>query len=474
MLFSSFTYMLMFLPLVLLGAVGLRRLAGAKASQAWVLVASIVFYGWFKPSNLPFLLGSIVVNWALAAAMDRRNETPRKRLLQLGLVLNIGYLCVFKYVNFFLGSISFLLPKTFHFPELEFPLGISFFTLMQIMYLVDTHDELLPAMGLFDYATFVSFFPYVIAGPISRAKRIQHQFKDFGGKEGQTGALLSRGLFLFVIGLAKKALLATVFASIADAGFNTRAHLSAMEAWLFSFAYAMQIYFDFSGYSDMAMGSAMMLGIEIPQNFRRPFRSLSLIEFWTRWHISLSQFITNYLYTPALRAMWKISLFTSALATLLAMTIAGLWHGPAWTFIVYGVIHGVGLGVNQYWRKKKMPVLPKFVSWLLTFVVVDIALLFFRASDLHSAFRMVAAMVDPRHGLAMPTLHAATQSLSVFSRYVVVGIGVFAAFFWKSSDELSLEFKPTLRYAVAAYSLLVASCLFMVFNVSQDFLYFKF
>jgi alginate O-acetyltransferase complex protein AlgI len=172
--------------------------------------------------------------------------------------------------------------------------------------------------------------------------------------------------------------------------------------------------------------------------------------------------------------MWKISLFTSALATLLAMTIAGLWHGPAWTFIVYGVIHGVGLGVNQYWRKKKMPVLPKFVSWLLTFVVVDIALLFFRASDLHSAFRMVAAMVDPRHGLAMPTLHAATQSLSVFSRYVVVGIGVFAAFFWKSSDELSLEFKPTLRYAVAAYSLLVASCLFMVFNVSQDFLYFKF
>ena len=474
MLFSSFSYMFAFFPLVVAGAFGLRRVAGAKAAQAWVLIASLVFYGWFKPSNLPFLVGSILMNWVVGGAIGRSEGRARKRLLQVGLAFNIGYLCVFKYVNFFVGSIGFLLPRDFHLAELEFPLGISFFTLAQIMYLVDTYERLQPPVGLFDYASFVSFFPYVIAGPIAKSRRMLHQFGDFGGKPGQAGEMLCRGAFLFVIGLAKKALLATAFASIADAGFNTRNHLSAVEAWTFSLAYTLQIYFDFSGYSDMAIGSALLLGIEIPRNFDAPLRARSLIEFWERWHISLSQFIATYLYTPMLRAMRKRTLFTSAIATLAAMTIAGLWHGPAWTFVLFGVIHGVGLGINQYWRKKKQPKLPLFVSWMITFVVIDIALLIFRSQDVPTAGRMLAEMANPRHAFGGLVLLPALASMTAFSKYVLVGVGVVAAFFWKSSDELSREFKPTLRSLFATYTILVASCVYMVFNVAQDFLYFKF
>ena len=333
MLFNSSQYMAVFLPLVVILCIVLRKTAGPKAAQALVLVASLVFYSWFKPANLPYLLGSVLVNWWLVGLMDRAQgdaaQPRRKRLMQFGLVLNIGYLCTFKYINFFLTSISFLLPKGFHFPELEFPLGISFFTLMQIMYLVDTYEGLLPAMGLFDYATFVSFFPYVISGPIAKSKRMQHQFGDFGGKPGQELELFTRGLFLFSIGLGKKVLLADAFARLADIGFAPTAHLSSLEAWSFALAYSMQMYFDFSGYSDMAIGSALMLGIEIPRNFDAPLRSTSISEFWQRWHISLSQFITTYLYTPLMKAMRKRKLFkstlvTSAVAIFFAMCIAGL------------------------------------------------------------------------------------------------------------------------------------------------------
>jgi D-alanyl-lipoteichoic acid acyltransferase DltB (MBOAT superfamily) len=340
------------------------------------------------------------------------------------------------------------------------------------MYLVDTYEQLLPPMDLFDYSTFVSFFPYVISGPIARAKRIQHQFGDFGGKAGAPAELIARGVFLFSIGLFKKVLLADAFAKLADPGFSPTAHLSALEAVIASVAYTLQLYFDFSGYSDMAIGSALMLGIEIPRNFDAPLRSKSVIEFWTRWHISLSQFITSYIYTPIVKSLWRVSLFTSALATLLAMTIAGLWHGPAWTFVLYGLIFGVALGINQYWRKKKMPVLPAFVSWLATFAVVDVALLFFRAPNVATAFHILGAMVNFRQPLATATLRASVSLTLVNKAMLVVGAGV--AFFGKSSDQLSREFKPSFSNALSTSAAFVASCLFLCFNTSQSFLYFQF
>jgi len=472
MLFNSSEYMAMFFPVVLVGCLLLRKHAGPKAAQAWILAASLFFYTWNKSAYLPCLAGSILVNWLLARTLSAAAQPARKRLLQLSLVLNITYLCLFKYVNFFLTGFGSLL-HGFHLPDLEFPLGISFFTLMQIMYLVDVYEQLLPPLNLFDYSTFVSFFPYVISGPIARAKRIKHQFGDFGGKDGAPAELLARGLFLFTIGLFKKVLLADAFAKLANPGFAAADHLSAIEAIVASLAYTLQIYFDFSGYSDMAIGSALMLGIEIPRNFDAPLRSKSIIEFWTRWHISLSQFITTYLYTPIMKSLRRISLFTSALATLIAMTIAGLWHGPAWTFVLYGVIFGLALAINQYWRKKNMPVLPGFVSWMLTFAVVNIALLVFRSENVPAAVHMLAAMFNLHHPLEVATLCAAMANLTLVNRLMLL-LGTGVAFFGKSSDVLSREFKPSLANAIGVGAALVASGLFMCFNTSQSFLYFQF
>ena len=472
MLFNSSEYMAVFFPAVLILCILLRRFASAKAAQAWILIASLGFYTWWKPANLPYLLGSITVNWMLARAIGGAAQPARKRLLQVALVLNIGYLCVFKYVNFFLASFGLLL-HGLHLPDLEFPLGISFFTLAQIMYLVDVYEQLLLPLDLFDYSTFVSFFPYVISGPIARAKRIKHQFGDFGGKPGSGADVLARGFYLFTLGLSKKVLLADAFAKLANPGFVPGAALSSVEALVFSVAYVLQIYFDFSGYSDMAIGSALMLGLEIPRNFDAPLRSKSVIEFWTRWHISLSQFITTYLYTPIIKSMWRISLFTSALATFLAMTIAGLWHGPAWTFVAYGVIFGVALGVNQYWRKKKMPVLPAFVSWMVTFAVVDVALLFFRSVSLQAATQMTRELLDVRHAFGHALLTPAVVDLTILNKFMIV-LGVVLAFFGESSDELSREFKPTLLNALGTSAVFVTTCLFLAFNTSSSFLYFQF
>ena len=473
MLLNSSEYMALFFPCVVVGCIVLRRFAGPKAAQVWILIASVVFYGWWKPSHLPYLLGSILVNQVLVGAVGNAGQPLRKRLLQLGLFLNVGYLCLFKYVNFLLSNLSFVVPKGFHFVDLEFPLGISFFTLTQIMYLVDVYESLLPPMKLFDYATFISFFPYVISGPIPKAKRMLHQIGDFGGKDGAFSVMFTRGAFLFTIGLAKKVLFADTFGRIANTGFNTTAHLSALEAWAFTLFYVFQIYFDFSGYSDMAIGSALMLGIEIPRNFDAPLRSLSIIEFWTRWHISLSQFITTYLYTPLVKSMWRISLTTSAIATIIAMSIAGLWHGPAWTFVIYGLIHGVALACNQYWRKKKMPHIPAFPSWLLTFIVVIVALLFFRANSLHAAATMAASLINPSHPLMAGILVPAVRDVPMLN-LLMLPFGAVIAFFGKSSDDLSRNFVPTMTNAVGTAGLFAFSCIIMAFNTTQNFLYFQF
>jgi alginate O-acetyltransferase complex protein AlgI len=215
MLFNSFVYLLAFLPLVVLLTIGARTLWGPRAAQLIVLVASLIFYGWFKPANLWYLGASIVVNFILAQRIAKLEQPQKKQLLILGLALNVGYLCVFKYVNFLLGSISFIGHGKPYLPDLAFPLGISFFTLSQIMYLVDCYEGLLPALNLLDHATFVAFFPYVISGPIAKAKRMAHQFGNFGGEPGTRSALLSRGLLLFTMGLFKKVVFADAFARIA-------------------------------------------------------------------------------------------------------------------------------------------------------------------------------------------------------------------------------------------------------------------
>ena len=477
MLFASFRYILIFLPAAVLGVIAVRKLLGPRAAQVWVLAASVVFYTAGKPFNLVYLLASISVNWLVARSLERTEGAARKRLLVGGLVLNVAYLCLFKYLGFFASIISFALPPGYRVPELGFPLGISFFTITQIMYLVDCYEDTLAAGSLFDHATFVAFFPYLISGPLGRAKRMRHQFGNFGGDAGVRTELLARGVFLFALGLFKKAVFADAFAQVATFGSTSAHNLSAVEGWIFSVAYVMQVYFDFSGYSDMAIGSALMLGVEIPRNFDKPFSAKSIIEFWQRWHISLTNFITTYLYTPILKSFSRRTLFNSALATFFAMGIAGLWHGGAWTFIVWGFLHGALLAINQYWRKKNMPHVPAFLSWLLTFACWTITMVYFGAGSVSQANARCLAMFNPHH--AFRVANVTSLELQVYglgirlSRWPLL-VGVLCSIFGPSSEEMGRDFRPSALNCAYAVGLTAISLLLVNSTISTPFVYFRF
>jgi D-alanyl-lipoteichoic acid acyltransferase DltB (MBOAT superfamily) len=251
-------------------------------------------------------------------------------------------------------------------------------------------------------------------------------------------------------------------------------HLSAVECWIFSIAYTLQIYFDFSGYSDMAIGSALMLGVEIPRNFDAPLRSKSIIEFWQRWHISLSDFITSYLYTPILKSFERATLATASIATLIAMTIAGLWHGPSWTFVLFGLLHGIGLVANQYWRKKKMPKLNWFPSWLLTFILVDVAFIFFRSPSVPAGAIMARNLFNPHDAFTTHNWRAMHDGFSLKVFGIPMVAGSILAVYGKASDQMAHEFKRNYRTVAAVSALMIISWLFINSTISQSFVYFKF
>jgi len=472
MLFNSFPFLLLFLPVVALLNAALVRYAGQRSAQAWLLCASLYFYGNSKPSFVLLLLASIMFNWGLARwMMSQPEEGRRKLLLQLGLTANIAFLCSFKYVNFLLINLAALNGPRFTLPDWDFPLGISFFVLTQVMYLVDTYQGLNAPNSLFDHATLVSLFPYVSSGPLVRSRTIVAQFRAFQFTESRLD-LACRGLYLFAIGLFKKVALADSFATLADAGYGTAQNLSTVEAWIATFAYLFQIYFDFSGYSDMAVGAAWMIGIDIPQNFNAPYRSKSISEFWQRWHISLSNFITNYLFTPILRSMGKATLRTSIIATLLAMGIAGLWHGPAWNFVVFGLLHGVGLAANQAWKKKKRK-MPDWLGWLVTLIFVNITFVFFRSPSIPAALNLLASLLPHTNPFGFRNL-ALLLPLTPLTLLRPVVAGVVLAFAFQTAGEMAGNFRKSVLTAVAAAALLLVSMLFINSTVAKQFVYFAF
>jgi D-alanyl-lipoteichoic acid acyltransferase DltB (MBOAT superfamily) len=471
MLFNSFRFTLLFLPLT----AGIYALLGARAThrvrQTWILICSVFFYAVGQTSNLPLLLASIVFNWAVARAMMSRPEAKARRiLLGCGIGVDIGALFLFKYFNFLLHSLAFLFPAGHLLPDWNIPLGLSFFTLTQVMYLVDTYHGLNGPNSLFDHATVVTFFPYLTSGPLVRLRAVAPQLRGASRQDGYPD-VVCRGLYLFSLGIAKKVILADSFTAVADAGFNCIRDFSLFEAWAFTVAFLFQLYFDFSGYSDMAVGAAWMMGIDIPQNFNGPLRATSVTEFWQRWHISLSTFITNYLYTPILRSMRRATLSASVVATILAMALAGLWHGPAWTYVLYGFSHGVALATNQVWRRSKLN-MPDWAGWLVTQMFAAASLVFFRAADTQSAMRMLSRLVPHANALDTSALKAVPVSASVIGVPVIAAL--IAAYAPQSSTKLASAFRPTVSTAVKTAALLLASMMFMNSAPAKQFVYFGF
>jgi len=485
MLFHSFVYLLLFLPVI----VGVHWLLMKRSKwpwpQVWLLLASLFFYTRAGSANLPLLLGSILFNWAIARQMMGQTDVSRRKLyLWAGLTANIIVLFLFKYVQLFLNTIAYFHGPRLSFPDWGFPLGVSFFTLTQIMYLVDAYPRapaspaarkifrgLTVPNSLFDHATFVAFFPYVTSGPLARVRKVVPQLGEYLMPEPPL-QLVCRGLFLFSMGLAKKVVLGDSFASIADAGFAAVSDYSMLEAWIFCFASLFHLYFDFSGYSDMALGAAWMLGIDIPQNFNAPLRSRSIFEFWQRWHISLSNFITEYLFTPLLRTMGRPTLAKSAIATILAMTIAALWHGPAWTFVAWGLAHGLALASHQVWKRRKLE-MPDWLGWLVTIIFLSSTIVFLRATSLDSAGHMLSRLWPHGDMFGRSALRGLIpDSPTALFRPVVVGVVV--AFFFKSSMEYAQDFRPSFQTALASTVLLVVSLIFMNSAPARQFIYSAF
>src|ERR1700761_7294189 len=347
MLFSSYTFLFQFLPATALAFAAARR----HSPRAGILVlagASLFFYGAWKPTYLLLLLASIGANFSLGLLME--NPLRRRSVGMLGVTLNLALLCYFKYTGFLLGSIHALTGVPLPFVNVVLPLGISFFTFQQIAYLVDVMRGAKVERDIVAYALFVSFFPHLIAGPLVHHAEMIPQFKR--GRTGRSSVLAARGLAIFAAGLFKKVVIADNLAQFVSPVF---AHLDAgggvttSWAWLATLAYTLQIYFDFSGYSDMAVGLALLFGIRLPVNFRSPYKAASIIEFWRRWHITLSRFLRDYLYIPL--GGNRLGEQRRYLNLAVTMLLGGLWHGAGWTFLIWGGLHGVYLCANHLWQR---------------------------------------------------------------------------------------------------------------------------
>jgi D-alanyl-lipoteichoic acid acyltransferase DltB (MBOAT superfamily) len=487
--FNSFAFLLGFLPAVWLGYFGLARGLGSAPARWFLVAASLIFYAWGAPWQLFVLIPSAAINYALVRmladeARDGRPGPSRKALLVSGLTFNVGLLAYFKYTNFFLQTFARASGAELPLLQIALPVGISFFTIQQVAYLVDAYQGILKVPNAREYAVAVAFFPKLLNGPILRAKE---SFPALGTAEiGPSYDKVCCGLYLLSLGLAKKMLIADALANVVNDGFDRPRPIALIESWVASVAFTFQLYFDFGGYADMAIGLGLLFGIELPANFDSPYHSRSVIEFWKRWHITLSRFITTYIYTPIVKAFPRPSFAWALWATLLSMLIAGLWHGAALTYVVFGALHGLGLIVNHLWKKTRRKV-PGFLAWLATFVYINAAFVFFRATDVQAALRMLRAMVG-LEGIMLPA--PLEPWLGFFGRlglrFGVGALGVetlYKAFFTllvgalilaqkTNSELLRRSFRPSLRSAALAGALLAYSVLH--FTSVREFLYFNF
>ena len=417
MLFNSYIFIFLFLPVTLLG----YTLLGKNRTLViyWLTLASWVFYSFWNPVYFPLLLGSIIVNFGLGKLIARRNS---KMILIWGIGLNLALIAYYKYSGFFL---SMAIPNdspAFSLASTILPLGISFFTFQQIAYLVDTYKKQTVKHSFSEYALFVSFFPQLIAGPIVQQKDVLPQFHRNKFKLSQR--LLFFGLSYFILVLFKKVAVADTFGQFASPLFvqaGAGEALGFIEAWSAALAYTFQLYFDFSAYSDMAIGLALMFGIKLPLNFYSPYKALNISDFWRRWHITLSHFLRDYLYIPlggnrAGKSRKYFNLIT-------VMLLGGLWHGAGWTFILWGGLHGIYLVINQMWwalrNKFKLPSIPAIISWAITFTSVVFAWVLFRAESMDIAINIWRGMIGANSFTLTLTPHTGLLGLSLLGGFII-------------------------------------------------------
>jgi len=447
MVFNSFAFLLLFFPLTLAGFYLLGRRKQSWAAL-WIILASLVFYCLWDYRALPLLLASIAGNYyAGQRIIAADGQLGRKRWLIAALAFNLLFLGFFKYVNFFIGSINSLLDHQIQALAIIVPIGISFFTFTQISLLVDAYYQKITRLDALQYLLFVSYFPYIVAGPVLHHQEMMAQFHD-KNRYALDGNNLASGLALFVLGLAKKLLLADNLVPLIDAVFAD-SQPQLLQAWLGMLAYSFQLYFDFSGYSDMAIGVSRCLGFNLPLNFNSPYKAASISEFWLRWHISLSRFLRNYLYIPlGGNRHGQLSRYRNLLLTML---LGGLWHGANWTFVVWGGLHGLYLCIQhgwQFWRGKRARAEHPLVAGatrVLTLLAILVAWCFFRAPDLASALEILAGLIGA-NGVSL------VNEVSPWG-YAMLASAMAIAFLSPNTNEIVLSLDRFYQQGLPAFSL---------------------
>jgi alginate O-acetyltransferase complex protein AlgI len=483
MLFNSYAFLFVFLPIVLVG----YEVAGwfhRRVVVAWLGFMSLMFYAYWRPAFLIVLVASIAINYFAAGLISRHipNRINSVIWLWTAIFLNLTALGYFKYLFPWLNFFSHVAGSSAHWTNVALPLGISFFTFTQIAFLVDLQQGVARQQDLSSYVLFVTFFPHLIAGPILHHKDMMPQFQQ-DRKYGLRLSDVSVGFSWFIMGLGKKVLLADVFAKSADAVFHATVPVPALAAWRGALCYALELYFDFSGYSDMALGLARMFSIDFPLNFNSPYKATSIIDFWQRWHMTLSHYITDYLYSPLqfwIRDRRRKSgkpVNRAAFATpggfgsmiafpmLFTMFIAGVWHGAGPQFILYGVLHGFFLTVNHGWNifrqhrttrtatqsiGRFMGMIYHVSSVLLTFLCVLVTLVFFRANSVRQALSLLAGMIGI-HG-AGPSAFALSHEENERNTFIRIVIGLFIVWVMPNTQQILSRFKPSLAAKMVSES----------------------
>ncbi|KTD47610.1 MBOAT family O-acyltransferase [Legionella quateirensis] len=444
MLFNSYSFLLIFLPITFTLFLVLQTLFKGTHSIFYLFVASIIFYGYWNPLYLPLLLGSIGFNFCISLLMMRNN----KIFYLLGVFGDLSLLIYFKYSQFLISNLYFIFNQPMELLNGDLPLGISFFTFTQIAYLTDCYRKQIQPPKLGNYGLFVTFFPHLMAGPILHHREIMPQFDQ---KKMLSWENISIGLTLFSIGLFKKTMIADSLAPYANTLFDaaSKGPVTFVEGWCGTFSYSFQLYFDFSGYSDMAIGLARIFGIIFPLNFNSPYKANNIISFWRRWHMTLSRFLRDYIYIPlGGNRKGSISRYTNLMIT---MIIGGIWHGAAWTFVIWGMLHGFYLIINHLWLSLKkyysgsLFTLNTFINTLIariiTFLAVALAWVFFRAESFNTSHQILKSLVSTDFSLTSQLYTPA----SLNHLFVLLGITSFIVFIAPNSQQLLHQYKPALE-----------------------------
>ncbi|MGD2090291.1 MAG: MBOAT family O-acyltransferase [Candidatus Aminicenantes bacterium] len=501
--FNSFGYLLVFLPFMVLLYYFLTRLRLVLAARVCLILGSLFFYSWGQPLYLLVILGSTSLNYFIGNAIIRENTAGRntRTLLVMGIILDLVVLGYFKYTAFFVENLNALMGRNFNIPKIVLPLAISFYTFQQIAFLIDSHRGQVKMKGFLEYCQFVCFFPQLISGPIVRFNKIIPQHNSLRSKIFNYQNI-STGILLIAVGLFKKTILADSLAVWADTGFDQLESLNVITAWVTSLSYTFQVYFDFSSCIDIALGSACLFNIKLPVNFDSPYKALNIRDFWRKWHITLSEWLRDYLFLPiAYFTMKRIhqptllkikaEFWGYSIAALGTMLLAGIWHGAGWNFLLWGGLHGAALIVYRVWTKTRIK-LPTALAWFLTFNFINLTWVFFRANRFKDAFKVIGGMFsfqglssgELSNFLSVPRGFLADYGIKFYSlpfnpgnnfrAVLLILISFFIVLLLKNSNSLLAAKISPVKTALWTSVFIFIGLMSLFLEVPSQFIYFRF